>query len=85
MAETTVRELAKSVGIPVDRLLAQLGESGLPHTDADQSINDEDKKQLLLHLRKLHGKSDGGNASPGRIQLKKSSVQELTVSSGQGR
>ena len=29
MAETTVRELADVVGIPVDRLLAHLGESGL--------------------------------------------------------
>ena len=59
MAETTVRELADVVGIPVNRLLAQLGESGLPHTEADQRINDQEKAQLFTHLRRLHGKSGG--------------------------
>ncbi len=39
MSDVTVRELAEVVGIPVDRLLAQLGKSGLPHTDAGQSLN----------------------------------------------
>ena len=43
MAEVTVRQLADVVGIPVDRLLVQLGEAGLPHTDVEATINDEDK------------------------------------------
>ena len=34
MAEVTVKELAETVGIPVDRLLVQLSESGLPHAEA---------------------------------------------------
>ena len=50
MAEVTVRQLAEQVGIPVDRLLAQLGESGLPHNDADESINEKDRAQLLSHV-----------------------------------
>ena len=53
MAEVTVRQLAKQVGIPVDRLLLQLGESGLPHSDADEAINENDRAQLLTHLRRL--------------------------------
>ena len=85
MAETTVRELADVVGIPVDRLLAQLGESGLPHTDAEQRINDQQKAQLLTHLRRLHGKSEGESAAPRKITLKRKSVSELKVASPQGR
>ena len=85
MAETTVRELADVVRIPVNRLLAQLGECGLPHTEADQRINDQEKDQLLDHLRRLHGKSGGETAAPRKIALKRKSVSELKVASSQGR
>ena len=84
MAETTVRELADVVGIPVNRLLAQLGESGLPHTEADQRINDKEKAQLFTHLRRLHGKSAGETAAPRKVTLKRKSVSELKIAS-QGR
>ena len=85
MAETTVRELADVVGIPVNRLLAQLGESGLPHTEADQRINDQEKAQLFTHLRRLHSKSGGEIAAPRKIALKRKSVSELKIASSQGR
>ena len=86
MAETTVRELADVVGIPVDRLLAHLGESGLQHTEADQRINDQEKAQLFTHLRRLHGKGATGEpASPRKITLKRKSVSELRIASPQGR
>lgn len=84
MSEVTVRELAEVVGIPVDRLLVQLGKSGLPHTDADQRLNEQDKAQLLGHLRQLHGSGESDSAAPRKITLKRKSVNELKVSS-QGR
>jgi translation initiation factor IF-2 len=84
MSEVTVRELAEVVGIPVDRLLVQLGKSGLPHTDADQRLNEQDKAQLLGHLRQLHSGGETGPATPRKITLKRKSVNELKVSS-QGR
>ncbi|MDX1514289.1 MAG: translation initiation factor IF-2 associated domain-containing protein, partial [Gammaproteobacteria bacterium] len=84
MADVTVRELADVVGIPVDRLLVQLGESGLPHNDADQPINEEDKAHLLNHLRQLHSTSASAGGSK-KITLKRKSVSELKVPSGQGR
>jgi len=84
MSEVTVRELAEVVGIPVDRLLAQLGKSGLPHTDADQRLNEQDKAQLLGHLRQLHGGGDTDASAPRKITLKRKSVNELKVST-QGR
>lgn len=83
MAETTVRELADVVGIPVDRLLAQLGESGLPHTEADQWINDQEKAQLFTHLRRLYGKGGDESAAPRKSSLKRKSVSELKIASPQ--
>ena len=85
MAETTVRDLADVVGIPVDRLLAHLGESGLQHTEADQRINDQEKAQLFTHLRHLHGKAAGESAMARKITLKRKSVSELRIASPQGR
>ena len=85
MAETTVRELADVVGIPVNRLLAHLGESGLPHTEADERINDQEKAQLFTHLRRLHSKSGGEPAAPRKITLRRKSVSELRIASPQGR
>jgi translation initiation factor IF-2 len=84
MSEVTVRELAEVVGIPVDRLLAQLGKSGLPHTDADQRLNEQDKAQLLGHLRQVHSSEQPDSVKPRKITLKRKSVNELKVSS-QGR
>lgn len=84
MSEVTVRELAEVVGIPVDRLLAQLGRSGLPHTDADERLNEKDKAQLLGHLRQLHSGGETDSTTPRKITLKRKSVNELKVSS-QGR
>jgi len=84
MSEVTVRELAEVVGIPVDRLLVQLVQSGLPHTDADQQLNEQDKAQLLGHLRQLHSSDETDSAAPRKITLKRKSVNELKISS-QGR
>ena len=85
MAETTVRELADNVGIPVNRLLAHLGESGLPHTGADERINEQEKAQLLTHLKRLHSKSGTEPAAPRKITLRRKSVSELRIASPQGR
>jgi len=84
MTEVTVKELADVVGIPVDRLLVQLGESGLPHTSAAQRVNDEQKAHLLSHLRRMHGKSGDDGEAPNKITLRRKSVNELKVST-QGR
>ncbi len=84
MAEVTVRELADVVGIPVDRLLVQLNESGLPHKGADERINEQDKAHLLTHLRRIHGRGEGEPAAPKKISLPRKQVSELKVST-QGR
>ena len=86
MAEVTVKQLASVVGIPVDRLLAQLSEAGLSITNPDEAISDEDKVELLSHLRKSHGaKEVSGKAEPKKITLRRKRVGELKQSSTQGR
>ncbi len=83
MAEVSVNEFAKTVGIPVERLLEQLQEAGVATLQADSLIGDEDKQKLLSHLRSKHGASEQG-AAPKRVTLKRKSVSEVKLGSGRG-
>lgn len=56
MAEVTVRKLASTVGIPVERLLAQLREAGIAASSAEDTLTEADKLVLLGWLRRSHGK-----------------------------
>ncbi len=88
MADVTVKQLADVVGIPVDRLISQLSEAGLPITDADQTISDKDKMELLTHLRGAHGGEAAGKGEPKKITLRRKTVSELkqsTPAPGPGR
>ena len=86
MADVTVGELAKVVGVTAERLLAQIKEAGLPHTRAEDSISNDDKNTLLLFLRRGHGTAEAGDAAaPRKITLKRKTVETLKTSSGQGR
>jgi translation initiation factor IF-2 len=78
MADVTVRQLADVVGIPVDRLISQLGAAGVPITDADQTISDKEKMELLTHLRATHG--EGARGEPKKITLRRKTVGELKQS-----
>ncbi len=82
MSEVTVKQLAEAVGIPVDRLLTQLSEAGIgTPSDADATISNTDKMELLKHLRK--GNEGSGIAVPAskKITLKRKTVSELKQSS----
>lgn len=76
MAEVTVKQLAKAVGVPVERLLSQLKEAGLSFTNDEQLVTEEQKRTLLAHLK-------GGQAKAGktgsRITLKRKSVSQVKV------
>lgn len=85
MAEVTVKQLAEVVGIPVDRLIAQLGEAGRPIKDENESLSDEDKMELLSYLRRSHGETDEPKKQPKKITLRRKTVSELEQSSTQGR
>ena len=77
MADVTVKQLAQVVNIPVERLLNQLQEAGLPINDEQQTVNEEQKRILLNHL-KGNARSETG-ASPERITLRRKSVSQVTL------
>ena len=78
MSEVTVKQLAEAVSIPVDRLLVQLGEAGVAVPEnADATISDSDKMQLLKHLRQANEATDAGAATSKKITLKRKTVSEL--------
>ena len=43
MSDVTVRQLAEVVGIPLDRLLTQLGDAGLAVNSTDDMLSDTEK------------------------------------------
>ncbi len=84
MAQVTVKQLADEVGIPVDRLLTQLGEAGVTVTDDQSPIIDTDKVRLLSYLR-TRGAASPEPAATGeakKITLKRKSTSEIKLSAG---
>lgn len=81
MSEVTVKQLADTVGTPVDRLLKQMQEAGLAHAGDDELVTDEEKQTLLAHLKASHG--DSGASQPSKITLKRRTSG--TLKTGQGR
>ncbi|GAB0149259.1 MULTISPECIES: translation initiation factor IF-2 [Marichromatium] len=78
MSEVTVKQLASTVGIPVERLLTQLNEAGISANGADSTLTEQEKKQLLGYLRRSHGKEEGGDsADSSEVSVKRKSVSEL--------
>jgi translation initiation factor IF-2 len=85
MADVTISELAKVVGVSVDKLLSQVKEAGLSHSKADDSISNDDKNTLLQFLRRSHGDSEESVAAPRKITLKRKTVGTLKSASTHGR
>lgn len=80
MADVTVKQLADTVGAPVDRLLKQMQQAGLSHKAEDEAVSEQEKQTLLAYLKGSHGES----AKPAeKITLKRKSTG--TLKSGQGR
>ncbi|WP_054904424.1 translation initiation factor IF-2 [Pseudomonas sp. NBRC 111144] len=76
MTQVTVKELAQEVEAPVKRLLQQMREAGLPHTDAGQVVTDNEKQTLLTHLKSSH-KSKA--EEPRKITLQRKTTSTLRV------
>ena len=81
MAEVSVKEFSETVGTPIDRLLVQLSEAGLPHAAEADLLSDKDKERLLSYLRRVHGKEDDGAGRTPRkkITLKRRQVSEISI------
>nr|WP_315280587.1 translation initiation factor IF-2 [uncultured Acinetobacter sp.] len=81
MTDKSIKELALSVGRPVEKLLEQVRDAGLPQRKADDIISTEQQSTLVNHLKKFHGKE--GNA--GQITLKRKTTSTAKVASTSGK
>jgi translation initiation factor IF-2 len=79
----TIKQLAHTLGMPVDRLLKQLGEAGMEFSDQEQTISSTEKVKLLGFLRRTHGKNEAAagtdDSAPRQITLKRRTVGELKI------
>ncbi len=71
MSEVTVKQFADVVGVPVERLLVQMKETGISVKSADAIISDSEKQQLLAYLRH-HRRTEGAAAEPSKITVSES-------------
>ena len=76
MTQVTVKELAQVVDTPVERLLLQMRDAGLPHTSAEQVVTDSEKQALLTHLKGSHGDRA---SEPRKITLQRKTTTTLKV------
>jgi len=82
MAEITVTEYSKKIGITPDALVKQLSKAGIIKNVGD-TISDEEKMQLLQHMRDSDLKSDGVQKKK-KITLQKRTARQR-VKTTQGR
>ena len=87
MSDVTVAQFAEVLKVPVERLLVQLDEAGIPVDGADDVISDDAKMELLTYLRRSHGRAEetATGAAPKKITLKRRTQSELKLASNQGR
>jgi translation initiation factor IF-2 len=81
MSQVTVSQLASDVGIPVDRLLKQLSDAGISKQSAEDIITEQEKVDLLNHLRRSHGKKEATGGAR-KIALKRKTTTELHQPAG---
>ncbi len=69
MSEVTVSQLAGVIGVPVDRLLKQLNEAGIDKAQGSDTVSEQEKLNLLRHLRRAHGKAvpEEAKATPSNL------------------
>ncbi|WP_421855705.1 translation initiation factor IF-2 [Marinomonas sp.] len=79
MTVQTVKILSELVNTPVDKLLAQMKDAGLPQTSASQEVSEVEKQTLLNFLKRQHGE-EGDNSQ--RITLQRKTTSTLSRSDG---
>ena len=78
MAEVTVKQLADTVGTPVEKLLQQLKDAGVEKSAAEDTIEASEKSQLLTFLRQSQG-VEKKSAGTSKITLKRKTRGEIKV------
>ncbi|MGR5118618.1 translation initiation factor IF-2 [Vibrio astriarenae] len=83
MTEVTVKALSEEIGTPVERLVEQLADAGMKKADTD-IVTEDEKQQLLSHLKKEHG-DKSGESEPTRLTLQRKTRSTLSVAAGGGK
>lgn len=83
MTEVTVKALSEEIGTPVERLVEQLADAGMKKADTD-IVTEDEKQQLLSHLKKEHGDTSG-ESEPTRLTLQRKTRSTLSVAAGGGK
>ena len=81
MTDKSIKELALNVGRPVEKLLEQVREAGLPQRKADDIITTEQQDSLTSHVKK----SQGSESQAGQITLKRKTTSTAKVASTSGK
>ncbi len=81
MTDKSIKELALNVGRPVEKLLEQVREAGLPQRKADDIITTEQQDSLMNHVKK----SQGSESQAGQITLKRKTTSTAKVASTSGK
>jgi len=79
MADITVEQLAKMVGIPSEQLLLRLKNAGVEAGSTDQFITDEQKNLLLDYLKSSHTAGASDKAAPMALSLKRKKPNEASA------
>jgi translation initiation factor IF-2 len=79
MTVQTVKILSELVNTPVDKLLTQMKDAGLPQTSASQEVSEVEKQTLLSFLKRQHGEEDDGSQ---RITLQRKTTSTLSRDGG---
>lgn len=80
MSTITIKHFAEQIGIEAERVVKQLNDAGVAGKSVDDSLTDEEKRQLLDFLRGGDKKSEGAQAPTagrGKITLKKKTTSEI--------
>ena len=81
MAKMNVAQFAGELGLPVGLLLEQLQAAGVTKQQEADPVSEQDKAQLLEHLRSAHG----GGSAKAKITLTRRETTEIKKSDSTGR
>ena len=79
MGKMNVAQFAGELGLPVELLLEQLKSAGVSKQKDTDTISEQDKSQLLEHLRGAHG------ASKNKITLVRRETTAIKKADGTGK
>ncbi|GHA08470.1 translation initiation factor IF-2 [Arenicella chitinivorans] len=82
MSTITIKAFAEQIGIDPERLVKQLGDAGVAGKTVEDSLQDDEKRQLLEFLR--GGPATSAPTGRGKITLKKKTTSEIQQTSKTG-